>query len=154
VSVPDVFFAEPMSGLQGDRVMLPPLNEDGYLPVGIHRCTFEELVQRFGHGSPERQVEIRELEQLVQWATRAGILRLIVNGSFVTAKLEPNDVDVIILPGPGYPEREKPAIEAVALWPFIHLTVAADDADVETWAVLDFGTDRDLRPKGVVEVLL
>ena len=132
--------------------MLPPLKEDGYLPPGLHRCTFEELAERFGHGSPEREVEIRELRQLVEWARRAGIRRLIVNGSFVTAKRAPNDVDVVILPGDEYPRGEPPASEEAATWPFIQTVVAADDDDLEAWAAEDFGTDRNLEPKGVVEV--
>jgi len=40
------------------------------------------------------------------------------------------------------------------LWPFLQVLVAADDADLEIWAIADFGTDREGRPKGVVEVIL
>jgi hypothetical protein len=41
--------------------MLPPFDESGNLPRGVHRASIEEIVDRFGHGSPEREVEIREL---------------------------------------------------------------------------------------------
>ena len=41
--------------------MLPPFDEHGNLPPGIHRCTIEELIQHFGTGSVEREVEIQEL---------------------------------------------------------------------------------------------
>lgn len=122
------------------------------MPPGIHRCTFEELDERFGHGSPEREVEIRELWQLMDWARIAGVRRLIVNGSFVTAKRAPNDVDVVILPGVDYPRDERPASEEAARCPFIQIVVAADNDDLEAWAIEDFGTDRNLAPKGVVEV--
>ena len=37
--------------------MLPEFDEVGNLPPGIHRATIEEVVQRFGVGSPERDVE-------------------------------------------------------------------------------------------------
>ena len=40
------------------------------------------------------------------------------------------------------------------IWPFLHVLVAADQADLEDWAMRDFGTDRQRRPKGVVEVIL
>jgi len=40
------------------------------------------------------------------------------------------------------------------IWPFLHVLVAADQADLEAWAMRDFGTDRQRRPKGVVEVIL
>ena len=66
--------------------MLPDFNEHGYLPPGIHPCTLEEVVSRFGHGSPEREVETDELIKFVQWARQANVKRLIVDGSYVTAK--------------------------------------------------------------------
>ena len=34
-------------------------------------------------------------------AKRAGVQRLIINGSFVTAIVEPNDVDCVLLPSAG-----------------------------------------------------
>jgi hypothetical protein len=83
--------------------MLPPFDDVGNLPPGIHPCTVEELVERFGSGSEERETEISELLQFIEAAKAAGIRRLLVNGSFVTGKLAPNDVDVVILPGLDYP---------------------------------------------------
>jgi hypothetical protein len=80
--------------------------------------------------------------------------RLIVNGSFVTAKVSPNDVDLIVLPGLNYPRDQPPTRDDEILWPFLQILVAADAADRKAWAVQDFGTDRNLRPKGVAEVIL
>ena len=40
------------------------------------------------------------------------------------------------------------------LWPFLQILFAADEADLERWARDDFGTDREGRDKGVVEVIL
>jgi hypothetical protein len=134
--------------------MLPPFDPHGNLPLGMHECTIEELRVRFGGGSEERVTEISELLQFITAARRAGVRRLLVNGSFVTAKLAPNDVDVVILPGPGYP-REGPKLESDELvWPFLQIIVAADDTDFEAWATQQFATDRRTRPKGVVEVVL
>jgi hypothetical protein len=106
------------------------------------------VVQRFGAGSSERDVEGRELVQFIEWARRAGVRRLVLDGSFVTAKVEPNDVDLVILPGPDYPRDQPPANAEEVLWPFLHILVAADDDDLGQWILQDFGTDRDLRPKG------
>ena len=39
-------------------------------------------------------------------------------------------------------------------WPFLQILVAADEGDLESWATADSGTDRQHRPKGVVEVIL
>jgi hypothetical protein len=80
--------------------VLPDYDEYGNLPPGIHPASIEEVVRRFGAGSPERDVEGRELLQFIEWARRAGVRRLVVDGSFVTKKGEPNDVDLVILPGP------------------------------------------------------
>jgi hypothetical protein len=132
--------------------MLPQFNNNGYLPPGIHLCTAEELADRFGEGSPERVVETQELLDFVAWAKQAGIDRIIVNGSYVTDKTAPNDVDVVILPGNDYPRDQRPYNEYESRWPFLQIFVAADNADLEAWAIQDFGTDRNLNVKGVIEV--
>jgi len=67
--------------------MLPPFDDIGYLPKGIHVCEPDELVARFGSGSPEREVEIDELLKFVEVAKTAGVRRILVNGSFVTGIL-------------------------------------------------------------------
>jgi hypothetical protein len=77
-----------------------------------------------------------------------------VNGSFVTGRLAPNDVDVVILPGPDYPRQSRELESNELIWPFLQIIVAADDADFESWAVKQFSTDRRRRAKGVVEVIL
>jgi hypothetical protein len=134
--------------------MLPLLNELGYLPPGIHPCTVAELVARFGSGSPEREVETQELLGFIDWARQAGVQRLIVNGSYVTDARPPQDLDLVILPGSDYPNGQPSAADEEAIWPFLHVLVAADRDDLEAWAMRDFGTDRERRPKGVVEVIL
>mgnify|MGYP007034354175 CR=1 FL=1 len=134
--------------------LLPPLDEFGYLPGGIHPCTLEEVVTRFGSGSPEREVETQELLDFVEWARRAGIVRLVVNGSYVSAKIAPNDVDIVALPGQNYPGDELSYSEQDFRWPFLQVFIALDQSDLEAWAIHDFGTDRNRRIKGVVEVLL
>ena len=111
--------------------MIPPFDEFGNLPFGIHRCTVEELVTRFGFGSPEREAKTEELLELIGC-----------------------DVDVIILPDTGYPRDQHAIIDENAAWPFTQVLVAADDADLDRWALEDFGTDRMERQKGVVEVIL
>ena len=55
--------------------MIPPFDEQGYLPPGIHSATLEELVSRFGCGSELRRVQAESLRWLVDAARRAGVLR-------------------------------------------------------------------------------
>lgn len=37
--------------------MIPPLNQLGYLPPGIHRASFDEVIARFGLGNPQREAQ-------------------------------------------------------------------------------------------------
>jgi len=134
--------------------MLPPFDDFGNLPPGIHQCSLAELIARFGSGSEERIAEISELVRFIEAAKTAGVRRLLVNGSFVTEKLSPNDVDVVFLPGADYPRQTRPLDGDELVWPFLQIIVAADDMDFEAWATRQFATDRKKRPKGVVELLL
>jgi hypothetical protein len=134
--------------------VLPDFDDDGNLPSGIHPATIEEVVSRFGFGSPEREVEVVELAAFVEWARKAGVTRLLVNGSFTTERRSPGDVDVVILPGPQTLTDPVFGSFHEANWPFLQVIVAEDDADFEAWARDDFGTDKAGLPKGVVEIIL
>jgi len=134
--------------------MLPPFDDYGNLPPGIHRCSVEELAARFGSGSEEREAEMSELLHFIEAARTAGVRRLMVNGSFVTGKLAPNDVDVVFLPGADYPRDGQELDASELVWPFLQVIIAADDEDFESWARREFATDRKARSKGVVEVIL
>jgi len=77
---------------------LPALNDEGELPLGVHRATMPEVLERFGQGSPQRRTVADRLQRLRGLATATGQLaRFVVFGSFVTAKCEPNDVDIVML---------------------------------------------------------
>jgi hypothetical protein len=77
---------------------LPAYNEEGDLPPGVYTATLSEVLSRFGQGSIQRRAVADRLNRLYQLAAATGHLaRFVVFGSFVTAKVEPNDVDVILL---------------------------------------------------------
>src|SRR4051812_29622201 len=79
-------------------VALPAFNQVGDLPPGVHRATLAEVLQRFGGGSVQRRAVAGRLKHVYQLAVSTGQLaRFVVFGSFVTAKDEPNDVDIILL---------------------------------------------------------
>ncbi len=132
--------------------MLPDFDDNGNLPSGIHRATIEEVEKRFGRGSEEREVEAKELKRFVDWARKAGVCRLLVNGSFVTSVRSPNDVDVVILPSNKTPAGTSLDELVEVVWPFLQVFVALDEADFEEWAAYDFATDRKGKAKGVVEI--
>ena len=73
--------------------MIPDFNDDGYLPAGIHAAGMDEIAARFGQELELRRVQMESLRWLVNLAKRGGVQRLIVNGSFVSDKWEPNDID-------------------------------------------------------------
>jgi hypothetical protein len=81
-----------------EAVTLPAFNEEGDLPAGVYRATLAGLLERFGQGSLQRRAVADRLTRIYQLATSTGQLaRFVVFGSFVTAKEEPNDVDIILL---------------------------------------------------------
>ncbi len=133
--------------------MIPPFNDDGYLPPGIHPATLEEIAARFGAESEVRQVQMQSLRWLVDLARRAGAERLVVNGSFVTDKLEPNDVDCVLLIGEGFPADAAAEAELLAGLPFVTLELVRAKP-FQQLTERTFATDRNLIPKGMVEVYL
>ena len=77
-----------------------------------------------------------------------------MDGSFVTSKTEPNDVDVAILPGERSAEHLELILTKPEQWPFVHIVVALDEADLERWAQVDFGIDRAGNHRGILEIKL
>jgi hypothetical protein len=62
----------------------------------------DEIEERFGQSTPLRQELFERLRLFVELARHCGALRMFVNGSFVTAKPEPGDVDLVIWLGEKY----------------------------------------------------
>ena len=131
--------------------MIPSCNDDGYLPPGVHRATLEEIAARFGQESELRRAQMESLRWLVELAWRAGVQRIIVNGSFVTEKLEPNDVDCVLLIGPEFPRDAAAEGELLSGLPFVNMELVDSDAFLQ-FTERTFATDRNLVPKGMVEV--
>lgn len=81
--------------------MIPAFDAEGFLPPGVHRATLDEIRGRFGGPSEIRRAQMESIGWMIDLAARAGVLRIILNGSFVTDIIEPNDVDCVLLIGPG-----------------------------------------------------
>ena len=88
---------------------------------------------------------------LADLARRAGVLRLIVNGSFATDTFEPNDVDCVLLIGTGFPRDVVAESEILAGLPFLELSLV-DQEDFDVLVQRVFATDRNLATKGMLEV--
>jgi len=95
---------------------------------------------------------MESLGWLFELARRAGVARLIINGSFVTEVFEPNDVDCVLLIGPGFPRDKAAEAELVAGLPFLEINLV-NQADFDVLVEKFFATDRHAVPKGMVEVI-
>jgi hypothetical protein len=90
--------------------------------------------------------------RLLDLARRAGVQRFVVNGSFVTDQLEPNDVDCVLLVGPGFPRDAAAEPELLAGLPFVNMELAEQDI-FQQFTEDIFANDRRLVPKGMIEVI-
>jgi predicted nucleotidyltransferase len=133
--------------------MIPPFDDNGYLPPGIHSASLDEIDARFGHESELRTAQMQSVRWLIDLARRAGVERLVVNGSFVTDAFEPNDVDCVLLIGPGFPIDTRAQSELLSGLPFLEIDLVGQ-ADFNVMVERFFATDRAAIPKGMVEVLL
>ncbi len=79
---------------------IPPLDQHGLLSAGIHDCTLDEIRGRFGSFqiSDQRPKLFQKLLTFVAEAQAARFARcLLIDGSFVTAKADPNDIDLVLV---------------------------------------------------------
>jgi hypothetical protein len=76
--------------------MIPPFREDGYLPEGLHLAGESEIILRFGSTTYKRKVLSVRLRHWIQLCRSVGARRLFLDGSFVTAKPEPGDIDAVV----------------------------------------------------------
>ena len=73
--------------------MIPPFQEDGYLPKGIHETTWQEINERLSF-SPHRIKLLEGLWDVIQDLREVGCQEIYIDGSFVKYILEPNDIDI------------------------------------------------------------
>lgn len=141
---------------------IPPLRPDGYLPEGLHLALEAEILFRFGAAGRRRRRLALRLRHWLHLSRQVGVRRFLVDGSFVTAKEEPNDIDsVILLPAAFESQVERGLDAALELEEMLltrrpeELFAAEDDADWNAW--VDFFSrtrEVDRRRKGLVEVQL
>ncbi len=73
--------------------MIPDFEENGNLPPGEYTADWEHIVPRFGWTNRRREL-LAGLKAALELLREAGCRRVFVNGSVVTAKDEPGDIDV------------------------------------------------------------
>lgn len=79
---------------------IPPFNEDGWLPDGVHDCTLEEAAEQFGtFQRSDRRPELwARFTEFVREAKACDLIdAILMDGSFVTAEPAPNDIDLVLV---------------------------------------------------------
>lgn len=132
--------------------MIPPFDESGSLPPGIHPATLAEIEARFGVQSEVRRVQMESVRWMVDLAVRAGAERIVLNGSFVTDIIEPNDVDCVLLFRRGGCKDLQALQELRDGVPFVGITVAFKK-EFDRMINRVFASDRHGTAKGMVEVV-
>lgn len=133
--------------------MIPPFTDSGFLPPGLHPATLDEIEARFGRASELRRVQMESVRWMVDLARRSGARRIVLNGSFVTDIMEPNDVDCVLLFTRG---ERKDATAFKALrdgLPFLGMALVFQD-DFDKMVNVVFASDRHGVAKGMVEVVI
>ncbi|MBX9837033.1 MAG: hypothetical protein K2X69_01835 [Silvanigrellaceae bacterium] len=72
---------------------IPELDHNGELPPGEHIADLEEISIRFGRSNSRREALMAGLSTAIENFKEAGVKRIWIDGSFVTSKFEPNDID-------------------------------------------------------------
>ncbi len=141
----------------------PEFDGEGDLPLGIHQATIVEVLQHFGVSTLQRRIVARRLERIYNLArSTRQLARFVVFGSFVTAKPDPNDVDIFMLMEDTF-DSTLVASEAAII--FDHTAAQnAEGASVfwirriaaisgEQAALAHWQIKRDKKKRGIVEVI-
>ena len=145
--------------------MIPEFGPGGLLPPGLHGTSLAEVRVRFGGGSERRVGLFLLLTQVVEAAAfYPTIKRVLVWGSFVTAKAEPNDLDYSLVVSVEHDHRHIAPEHRRFLVPFEarqfygvdkRYLVIQDFPLAEYAELMDFLTNtRRQGPCGVVEINL
>lgn len=91
--------------------MLPNFDENGFLPEGVWECFVAEFASRFAvfRRSDRRLKLFSQLEIFLEEILKTDwIQEVIIDGSFVTNKDEPNDIDLILALKPDFETAQIP----------------------------------------------
>jgi hypothetical protein len=85
-------------GRESTAEMIPPLQSDGTLPPGTHDATLDQMLAAYPARNPQRHMLNDSLTVVVDQLWRLDPhLVILVDGSYVTGKAEPNDCDLLII---------------------------------------------------------
>jgi hypothetical protein len=145
---------------------IPALTDEGLLPVGIHDATLAEVERAFGRFQvSDRRVTLfsrsqRYVADLQVWGNASAVL---IDGSFVSAAMQPNDIDMIVIYRPDFDFTIERAPEEYNVidkrrirrrYGLDVISVTAGSSEEARWIIF-FGQDtRVRRKKGLVQVAI
>jgi len=138
---------------------IPELTAAGLLPEGEHPASWTEFYHRFAQNA-HRAALMEKLAEAGRTLREAGCTRLWINGSLVTNKAYPNDVDVLYNAREVRPARLAPAFRdqatrrAVYGGDYLAIDMDHHDASHPTGLMKFFQTDRDGQAKGIIVLSL
>ena len=125
---------------------IPEFNDLGYLPPGVYEANWQEFMQRFAINR-HRQRLATGLAAALRKLSIAGCRRVIIGGSFVTDKDQPNDFDGWYSDFGLDPDKfDSLFVESVNDQQIVFGGRLFDLPSYEGF----FQTDREGRPKGVI----
>lgn len=78
--------------------MIPKRRSDGTLPPGVYQATIDEVLTTYLPTNQQRQILNDSLRRVVEELRMLDASLLIfIDGSYVTSKAEPNDVDILLV---------------------------------------------------------
>lgn len=95
---------------------LPPFEPGGDLPAGLYQAGLTEFFTRFGSGTPQRERVAARLRQVFDLVRPLQLItRVIVWGSFITAKPDPADADILWVTLPTF-DRSQLSVQVEVLF--------------------------------------
>lgn len=78
---------------------IPEFSDNYYLPPGEHKCTLQEVEERFGTQNEQRKRVWQSFRLFLERKRQLGLIpeEMIIDGSFCTGREFPGDVDSAIL---------------------------------------------------------
>lgn len=133
--------------------MIPHQRPDGTLPPGIYQVTIDELLTAYPPINEQRQVLNDSLLRAVKELRRlAPSFAIYVDGSYVTSKAEPNDVDLLIKTDRYLETEVQQHLERVCPVEAISLDINVEPTT--SAYLLDFlMTDDYGRAKGILQII-
>lgn len=72
---------------------IPNFNDNGELPFGEHQATLDEIEAKYGLANSHRKKLMQGLRNAAHNFEESGVSIIWINGSFITSKHEPKDID-------------------------------------------------------------